>query len=72
MYSKGFSAWDVGEAEEMQRQKLMKTLKAARKELTEQLRLSEELRIELATQVEEAPPASTNVAIYSGLITDTT
>ena len=32
MYSKGFSAWDIGEVEEAQRHKLMKTLRSAQRE----------------------------------------
>ena len=44
-YGPGFSAWDIGEAEEVQRYQLMKTLRSARKELTEKLQLTEELRL---------------------------
>ena len=40
-YGPGFSAWDIGEAEGAQRHKLMKTLRSARKELTEKLQLTE-------------------------------
>jgi hypothetical protein len=43
-YGPGFSAWDIGEAEGAQRHKLMKTLRSARKELTEKLQLTEELK----------------------------
>ena len=51
-YGPGFSAWDVGEVEEAQRSKLMKTLRSARRDLTEKLQLTEELRLALAAQVE--------------------
>ena len=39
--------------------KLIKTLRSARRELTDHLRLTEELRIALATLVEEAPESET-------------
>ena len=45
MYAKGLSAWDIGEIEEVHRHKLMKTLRSARRELTDQLHLTEELRM---------------------------
>ena len=54
-YGPGFSAWEIGEAEEVHRYQLMKTLRSARKELTEKLQLTEELRLALAAQVEVAP-----------------
>ena len=59
MHAKGLTAWDIGEIEEVQRQKLTKTLRSARKELTDQLHLTEELRIALAALVEEAPESET-------------
>ena len=59
MYAEGLTAWDIGEIEEVQRQKLMKTLRSARRELTNELRLTEELRIALVTLVEEAPESET-------------
>ena len=59
MYSKGISAWDIGEIEEVQRHKLMKTLKSARREPTDKLQLTKELRLALAALVEEAPESET-------------
>ena len=59
MYAKGFTARDIGEIEEVQRQKLMKTLRSARRELTDKLHLTEELRLALAALVEEAPESGT-------------
>jgi hypothetical protein len=35
MHAKGLTAWDIGEIEEIQRQKLMKTLRSARRESTD-------------------------------------
>ena len=59
MYSKGLSAWDVGKIEEVKRHKLMKTLRSARRELTDKLQLTEELRLALAALIEEAPESET-------------
>jgi hypothetical protein len=58
-YGPGFSAWDIGEAEEIQKDKLKKLLRSARRELIEKRQLTEELKNALAAQVEEAPESDT-------------
>ena len=51
-YGPGVSAWDIGEAEEIQREKLKRLLRSARRELIEKRQLTEELKLALAKQVE--------------------
>ena len=54
MCGKGLAAWDIGEEFETKKRQLSKTLTRARKELTERLQLTEELRKGLAILTEEA------------------
>ena len=64
-YGPGFSAWDIGEAEEIQREKLKRLLRSARRELIEKRQLTEELRLALPKQVEVTIESETKKQLTS-------